>query len=300
MRETLIIFATSSKKTFSMRTPYYVIVIFFFSLITACNTESTPKTHGPIVFGDSSLIVTEHDPKYLGNNTPDFVPQAAPLTADTVKTETPRQIDTPKVTKVPEPQPATVPAPARSGNGLQAPFKPLAIFIEGVEAKPARNVNWDRATGASFTWSKGELNNKPISVSGATANKVMQRYQTVISLQLPSGKTVKLPGFPVYTAQWQTLKRSNSQFLTAGLADRQLRYESRFSPAALRNAVQKLARSSRMNRKEEEQLLRSVKNVRSADQAPLDIVLQSVVWKISADDAKGREIEREVRVDINR
>lgn len=284
-----------------MRTPHYVIVIFFFSLIlTACSTQQAPKTHGAIVFGDSSLIVTERDPQYLSNNVPDFVPQTAPPVTDTAHAAAPVQKDTPVTAKPPVQQPvvaATV-KPA-NGNGLQAPFKPLGVFIEGIEAKPARNVNWDRATGASFTWSKGELNNKPISVSGAKANKVMQRYQTVVTLQLPSGKTVKLPGFPAYTAQWQTLKRSNNQFITAGLADKQLRYESRFSPAALKNAIQKLARSNRMSRKEEEQLLRSVRNVRSANQAPLDVALQSVVWKISADDVKGRDIEREIRVDIN-
>lgn len=282
-----------------MRAPYYIIIIFLFSYNTACNTRSAPKTRGPIVFGDSSLIVTEYNSQYLSNNVPDFVPQAAKPVADTLATAAPQRTDTPKTVKVPEQQPV-VAETARTGNGLQAPFKSLAISIEGIDAKPARNVNWDRATGASFTWNKGELNNKPISVSGATANKVTQRYQTVITLQLPSGKAVKLPGFPVYTAAWQTLKRSNNQFITAGLAEKQLRYESRFSPAALRNAVQKLARSNRMSRKEEEQLLRSVKNVRSAGQAPLDIALQSVVWKVSATDTKGKDLEREVRVDISR
>ncbi|MBL7713357.1 MAG: hypothetical protein JNL13_12860, partial [Chitinophagaceae bacterium] len=270
-----------------------------FSFITACNTASAPKNRGPIVFGDSSLIVTEQDSQYLSNHVPDFVPQTAAPAADTVKAAAQAQVDTPKTAKVPEQQPV-VAERVKTGNGLQAPFKALDVFIAGIDAKPARNVNWDRATGASFTWNKGELNNKPINVSGATANKVTQRYQTIVTLQLPSGKSVKLPGFPVYTATWQTLKRSNNQFVTAGLADKQLRYESRFSPAALRNAVQKLARSNRMSRKEEEQLLRSVKNVRSADQAPLDIALQSVVWRVNATDAKGKDLEREVRVDINR
>jgi hypothetical protein len=279
-----------------MRTPYTVVLFFFTLIIASCTTQSTPKIHGAIVFGDSALIVTEHDAQYLNNNVPDFVPQQVESIADTVSIAIPVKTDTPRAQDIP------IATPVKTSNtkGLQAPFKSLDVFIEGLDAKPARSINWDRASGASFTLNKGELNNKSITVTGATANKVTQRYQTVVTLQTPSGETLKLPGFPVYTAEWQPLKRSNNTFTTAGLADKQLRYEGRFSPNALKNAVQKLVRSNRMSRKEEEQLLRSVRNVRSANQAPLDIVLQSVVWKISATDAKNKGMEREIRVDINR
>jgi hypothetical protein len=95
------------------------------------------------------------------------------------------------------------------------------------------------------------------------------------------------------------LQAKNGQFNIKGLGKKELRYDKKFTANALKNAVQKLARSTKMSKKEEQKLLTAIRTVRSANQAPCSIALQSVVWKISGKDAKGKSLDKEVRIDIN-
>lgn len=266
--------------------------IGFLITVIGCGTNPTPKNRAAIVFGDSSTIVTETDPRYLNNNVQDIVIEeqvqktdspAVIAKADTVKTEVRKEeVETPKNSK-----------------GLSAPFKDCNIFIADVQARSGRNINWDKDKGASFTLEEGELNGKVLTIKGMTISKVMQRNQTVVMLKTPAGKSFKLPSLASSTSEWQSLKGKNGQYTIAGLGNGQLKYNARFTPKTLRNATQKLARNSRMSRKEEQKLLNSIRNVRTPNQSPCSIGLQSVIWKISGKDAGGKLIERELRVDLN-
>lgn len=266
--------------------------IGFLITVIGCGTNPTPKKRGAIVFGDSSTIVTETDPRYLNNNVQDIVieeqvqktdSQAVIAKADTVKTEVKKE------------EAET----AENGKGLSAPFKDCNIFIADVQARSGRKINWDKDKGASFTLEEGELNGKVLSIKGITISKVMQRNQTVVMLKAPTGKSFKLASLASSTSEWQTLKGKNGQYPISGLEKGQLKYNGRFTPKSLRNATQKLARNTRMSRNEEQKMLNSIRNVRTPNQSPCSIGLQSVIWKISGKDARGKLIERELRVDLN-
>jgi hypothetical protein len=274
-----------------------VVSIFMLCLIWGCGNSSAPKNRGAIVFGDSSTIVTEKDPRFLSNNVEDFVPQKAVETIDTTASETPKAIETPKAntTKTEikeEPKP-------NSANGLNAPFQSLQVFMEGVNAGPGKKIDWSKDKAASFIVNDGEFNAQKMVVKGAEVNKIMQRVQTIVLIKRTNGRVYKLAALPSSTSAWQTLKGSKGNYSITGLAKGQLKYNNKLSANAIRNAVQKWARSSRLSKKETQQLLLSMRNVRSPQQAPCSIGLQSAVWKISAKDASGKPIEREIRVDFN-
>lgn len=284
-----------------MRKTYSALIFSLSVLAISCTSSTAPKNRGAIVFGDSATIVTEKDPQFLSNNVDDILPQRTQPVADTLKHE-PAALAKPdtQIVKVETPKaPVAEPVKLVNGKGLEAPFKSLNIFIANVPAKPGKNVNWETAKSASLTIEDVDLNNKSITVTGAVVEKVMQRTQTVVMLKSADGKLYKL-ALPSSSGNWQSLKGNNGKYPLAGAGNNQLKYTNNFSENDMRKAVQKLARINRMNKKEEEQLLKSVRNVRTANQAPLSVALQSVVWKISAKDPKGKSMERELRVDINR
>lgn len=276
---------------------YSVFSISFLFLQTSCGNSSKPQNRGAIVFGDSSTIVTESDPRFLSNNVTDIVPQKQTLVVDSIQKAETKDIDKAKLV-VAQPK-ATEVAKPEAVEGLSAPFEGFEIYISGLEARAGKKVNWQNSNGASFTLESGLLQGKQIALKSGTITKVTQRVQTVVMLKTNNGKLFKLSALSSDQSAWLSLKENNGKFIVRGLNNNELKYTKKISANALRNAVQKLARSNRMSRKEEQKLLNSIRAVRSANQAPCSIALQSVIWKISGKDAKGKSVEKELRVDIN-
>lgn len=274
--------------------------VFSFSLLflqTSCGNSSKPQNRGAIVFGDSSTIVTETDPRYLSNNVTDIVPQKLSTDTVTLPSLPSKPIDTVKPI-VAQPKATEADKPVAK-DGLMAPYEGFEIYINGLEARAGKKVNWGKDKGASFTLENGSINGKAIAAKVGTITKVMQRTQTVVMFKASNGKQFRLTALPSDQSNWQSLKANNGKFTIAGANTSDLKYTKKLTPNALKNAIQKWARNNRLSRKEEQKLLHSVRNIRSANQAPCSIALQSVIWKISGKDANGKVVERELRVDIN-
>ena len=280
-------------------TLYSALSLGFLILLNSCGSGSAPKNRGAIVFGDSSSIVTETDPRYLSNNVEDIVAVQqevivdSPLNAEPLKKDSTKTVTTP-VSSVRKEELKD----QDRKDGLNAPFKDMRVFIANVEAREGKSINWNNVKGASFTLLQGELNGKTLVIDGTDISKVMQRSQTVVVLKTENGKSFKL-SLPSSNSEWQTLKGSNGKYTISGVGKGQLKYKGKFSPNALRNATQKLARNNRIGKRDEQKLLNTIRNVRNPNQSPCSIALQSVVWKISGKDAAGKSIERELRIDIN-
>lgn len=275
-----------------MRILSTLFLIAVLSLLQACQSSESAHRRGAIVLGDTATIVTETNPTYLSDNVADFE-----LPKEQVQEEKPVVDDAPVAKEAPateEPKSDAAEVPQTKG-GLDVPFVGMPISISNVQARVGRQVDWHKARGASYTTSESNFNGKTLSIKSAHVLKVMQRYQTVVLVQSNKGKLYKL-NVPSSTSAWQTLKGNNGNYALSGLAKNQLQYGQSISPAALKKAIQKLARVQRLNHKEEEQLMRSIRNVH---QGPCVVALQSIVWKISAKDASGKPLERELRIDIN-
>lgn len=278
-----------------MRVLSTLFFITLFAITQACHSSDSAHRRGAIVLGDTATIVTENNPAYLSNNVADFELPKEPI-----------QEEKPAVLEDPVPAEAATPAETKqeitettkSKVGLDVPFVGMHISINNMQARVGKQVDWQKAKGASYTISDASLNGKMLSIKAARIHKVIQRYQTVVLLQTNKGRSYKL-SLPTSTNDWQTLKGNNGNYTLSGLAKNQLKYGQSISPAALKKAIQKLARAQRLQHKEEEELLKAVRNVRMANQSPCSIALQSVVWKISASDASGKPLERELRIDIN-
>jgi hypothetical protein len=270
-------------------------------LQTSCGNSSKPQNRGAIVFGDSSTIVTESDLRLLRNNVTDIVPQNQSTETDTAQALPAKPVDTAKAIVAEEAVSRDAPdvSTTEAIEGLQAPFSSFNLYIKGIKARAGKKVNWQSAPGASFTLEEGSLASKLIAVEKGTITKVTQRVQTVVMLKTTNGKMFKLTGLPSDQSAWVALQAKNGQFNIKGLNNKELKYDKKFTANALKNAVQKVARAQKWSKKEEQKVLQAIRTVRSANQAPCSIALQSVVWKISGKDANGKSLEKELRIDIN-
>lgn len=273
----------------------YIIAIAaaIFVSLTACK-DGVTKSHGPIVLGDSSVIVTETDTKYLE----DFVNDIQQNTADTVATATTSTAAAPKDSvQAPVPKEQPKPAPAQpaapKSNGLTIEFKDITVFIPGVSSK--NNNSKHNGNSAAYGLSGGELNGSQLQISGGTVQKVTQRYTTSVVLDDDLG-TFVLEQLN-HTSAWTPLKGNGSNYYITGLDDRHLEH-SNASGNAIRTAVQRAARAKRLSRKKENELLNSVRNVRAVNQKPLEVVLRTVVWQIEGKDARGKNFRKELRIDM--
>jgi hypothetical protein len=272
--------------------------LLFYSLLfwASCSTDINSQNKGAIVLGDSSLIVTELDSHYLSNNVEDIIPHK--IVSDTIQQTLP-SIDGAKLIAV-EPKKEEELSNPITANALSAPFKHLEVFIENIQGREGKSINWEKDRAAAFSIVEGDLEGKALSIKGGgSATKVRQRTQTVVMLKSTDGKYYQLTALPTSSGNWETLKGSKGIYNIVGLDKKHLKYNNKLSSKALRNAVQKLARSNRMSRREEQKLLNSVKNVHHANQAPCSIALQTVIWKITGKDPSGKTLERELRIDIN-
>jgi len=267
-------------------------MVFF----TACSDPQN-KNHGPILLGDSSTIVTETDPVYLQ----DMVQDLRPSIEKEVEEET-QPVATTTVTDTAKPaaaKPEEKPAPAQpAGNGLTIGFKEVTIFIPNITTRSYNKQDLQKARGATYELSSGNLAGNQLRITNGTVQKITQRYQTVIALQ---DGNVKLPleSLPTYSSAWTALKGSNNSFNIADLEANKLNH-SDAKPAAIRNAVQQATRKARMSRKEAADWQDAAKNVKTVDKAPCVVLLRNVSWRIEGKDAAGKSFNKEVRIDLPR
>ncbi len=254
------------------------------------------QNHGPIVLGDSSMIVTETDPQKLQDLVTDLKPTITPAenkdTAATVKpTPAPAVKDTPKKAN---PLVPALPQPALIGNGLKADFGIASFLIPNVSAKQSGKASLEHANGVVYTWTSGTINNNMIKVT-ANVQKVSMRYQTVIVLKNELG-VLPLETLTT-TTDWAPMKGVNNVYQITGLNEKSLDY-SEANKNAIRAAVSKSAHRHRMSRRRMQDWENSARNVRAVNQKPLYVVLRSVMWKIDGKDNNGKLFSKQIRIDM--
>lgn len=265
----------------------------FFVLFAACNNSNNKSAiNGPIILGDSTTIVTETDSQYLTNNIDDVMPRITE-TSEEVAVEKPKDTVVAKAQEAPKAE-----APKPQERGLALPFDAYGLLITGVDADLPRNTNWAKARAVTMALKKGALQGETIKTTEGTITKVEQRMQTVVMLQYSNGKDYKLAALPTYTSEWRTTVVKNGSYTITGLGNKDIDYHNKFSAKTLSRAAQKLARNLKLNRRDEQKLMSSIRRVSRPNQAPCSIALQSVIWKISGKDAKGKSVEKEVRIDL--
>ena len=266
-------------------------------MLTACNDPKN-KSHGPIILGDSSTIVTETDPVHLQDMVQDLRP-AVEEALDTVvaaAVAAPPKDTAKAITNTPPPEEKTPPAVQPPGNGLNIAFKEVTVFIPNITTRSFGRQDLQNARGATYELSTGNIAGNQLKILNGTVQKVMQRYQSVIALQ-DGNRTLPLESLGVHSSEWQPLKGNGSNFPITGLESTRLDYIEA-SPVAIKNAVTQATRKARMNKNEASGWQNLARNVRSAEKAPCTILLRSVSWRVEGKDAKGKAFNKEIRIDM--
>jgi hypothetical protein len=271
-------------------------------LLASCGNNAS--TNGPITLGDSSAIVTEEDPAKLKDLVEELEPNIPVPQEEEPAEQQPEQkpADTLATTSIKpqeqtKPQPQTQPQPQlrqEAVQGVRADFKEVSVTIANIQAKQAGNRNLERANGAVYTWTAGDIKNSALRISG-NITKVSQRYQTISVLKSAYGE-IPIEALS-FTTGWEQLNGSNGTYRITGLDEKSLEYADA-GPAAIRNAVTRAAQRRRMSKKKVQEIAHSVRNVREANQKPFTVTLRSVMWKIDGKDANGRNFSKQIRMDI--
>ncbi len=261
-------------------------------LLSGCDSERSAKSHGPILLGDSSTIVTETDPALLQDRVVDLNPVLSSDDGADTAASAPAKDTAAPAQEQPARQAAAPPAP--QGKGLNAAFGEVTLFIPNIETRTYGHQDLSKARGATFELTGGNLAGNQLRTGAGTVTRVTQRYQTVFAVQ-NGREQLDLESLGNYTSGWETLKGSNGTYTIAGLDPSQLEYKD-VSASAIRNAVEKVARKERMSRRETQQLLDATRHVRSVSQGK--VKLRSVSWRIEGKDARGRSFNKELRIDI--
>ena len=268
------------------------------ALLGGCKSNNA-KNHGPIVLGDSSMIVTEKDPKKLADLVTDLQPDIPPaVNTDSIakaEAEKSKSQETAKDTA----HKAVVVAPIENSMlpdvaGLKAEFKEVTVLIPGVSAKISGNANLKNSNSAVYTLLSGELDGTSIHVKG-NVTKVTQKCQSVIIVKN------KLGSLPLdnltETSDFEAVKGSKNVYPVTNIDESSLEYP-KVNNNAIRNAVTHAANKRRMNHKKVQEWVNSVASVHSANQKPLVVTLRSVIWKIDGKDEKGKNFSKQVRIDV--
>lgn len=252
----------------------------------ACNAPDQFKSRGPITLGDSSTIVTETDPRYLGDMVADFQP-AAPQPE-------PVQVPTPQ-TDTPAAQTVTTNSIVPETKGLSVDFEEIQVFIAGIETTSFSHSTSNKKS-AAYMLTDGNLAGNKLQFSGAGAvTRVTQRYETILAIEGKPGKL--LLESLAYTSGWQTLKVDNNEVVLSGLEHAKLQY-TKATKNKIQTEVTKAARAGKMNRQEQQEYQNAANKVRAANQKPMTVVLRNVIWQISGKDSKGRTFSKELRIDM--
>lgn len=266
---------------------WFAATLFAFA---SCS-DGKSGNRAPIVFGDTTTIVTEEDQDKLK----DMVTDLKPDIPRSVESKDTAVVAKPVTDTVKPPVAvAAVVQPAMNGQGLKAEFKETTVFLPGVNVKMSGNTNLQKANGAVFSLVAGTISGNTLRVSGSIT-KVSQRYQSVIMLKNELGE---LPLESLYeTTSWVPLTGANGQYRLTGLDGKSLAVPDA-KVKEIRTAVQKAAQRRHMSKKKVQEWLASVQDVKSVGQKPFVIGLRAVMWKIDGKDANGKMFSKQVRVDI--
>lgn len=257
----------------------YCLLSSLLLLLAACGRNES-ASRGPIVLGDSSTIVTESDPTLLQDLVPDLKPTFEE--ADTAA----KLPDTTKAV-----QPLAQNRQAAPSGGLVVAFKEVTLNIPGIETRSYSTPDLQKAHGATYELTSGRLDGAELRITGAQATKVSQRMQTMLMLKDGSDELV-LESLPKQLSAWEEISGSGGVYKISGLSAKELSYKMP-SVNALRNAVQHAARKARLNRRETQEWLDAVRNLRSANQAPAVVVLRAAMWRV-----EGKGFSKELRIDV--
>lgn len=263
-------------------------------LFVSCKNDKK-VSHGAIVLGDSTTIITETEPAFLEDYVVDIklvdttTQSSAPQSSEETK---PVAKDTVKEIKAPQPTEVATPT-QKHIEGLTIDFKEVSVTIPQIEVRSFKNQNAKMLNGVSYQLVSGKLQGNQLIFKNATITKVSQRYITTL-VASNGGDKMELENME-YTSPWTVLKGKNT-FAITHLDPNQLTHKNT-SVGNVRNAISRSARANRYSRKELNEWEQLAKTIKAVNRAPISVALQSVMWKIEGKDRNNKPFSKEIRLD---
>ncbi len=261
-----------------------VAPLIFCLVLASCRDVQRGSSHGPIVLGDPRTIVTETDSAYLRS-----------ADADPALTDPSLPADAPTADTGAMPAPAAAPAiPAPAGYAVD--FGDVVITLTGAAVQPTTK-RFKGASSAALSAAGAPYSGTGLTVSGGAATKVEERKGLGVAA-VRDGKPLLLGDLGTVNTAWNSLKNSGGAYAGAPLGAVSF---PKVNAAAVRNAVDKAARSQKLSAKEAQAwqtAVRGQNSVSTSAASPLQAVVRSVTYRVEGKTAAGKAFSKEVRVDV--
>lgn len=240
--------------------------------------------------GDSATIVTETDSQYLRSAFADYettspAEPAAPLA------QAPK-IDSPAANVPKTDTPVSV-AKKPSGPGLLADFGDVQVFIENLRVRN-EDANAKGVRSVAYSSDGSAFRPKNLVVNNGNATNASLKQKTDFEVMLNTGKEIlALPSLGRQSTGWQAISGKGTTFaLTEPQAP-----DFKVTNASIKNAAQQAARKARLSSRDQTALLNRLSRVKTVDGDLLQTKAVATIWQVTAKDAKGKTVTKEIRVD---
>lgn len=273
------------------------------ALALSCNEEKSNKDFKPIVFGDSSLIVTETDEQYLSNNVTDieqrFIPKEETPSVDNAAAAIPptgqQKVTDATNTVTTE---TSNPLPQQDEKGFTLKITPEAsIVFTNIDAKELKTQNAIKENSLSYLQTEGDILQTKLVLVGASEVSIQQRYQSKVIVKQNNAQIV-LSSLGKHLSDWKTVKVNQNKTETLNKTEINNPQYPKLNNAKIKVALDKALRSKKAKQAEKNKWHNVIKKVKSTKEAPCYIKVDNVQWIIKGKDKAGIPFQKNIRIDV--
>lgn len=264
--------------------------LFFFCLISivlfSCKEEK--KKGNPIILGDSTMIVTEGDGRFLENVTEDISPTNKKTTEGKI-TAMMMEVDSAKSARKLEEEGSSAPL-----SGFTINFSECEVVFNGLSAHAIQNNQDERVSNSvSYLRDGGNLFEISLQVKGLTDIHVEQRLFTRLAVEDGADEFV-LNDLGKFISPWSSLPGKDITFISLGANSLQF---FNVDHTKIQNALDRELRKKKKNRKEIEQWMQLIRKTNSYADAPCKVNMVSGQWRITGK-KDGKRVQKLIQFDI--
>ncbi len=255
-------------------------------MLFSCKDQS--KENRPIVLGDTSMIVTETDERFLKNNTEDISPTNKKSSEGKI-TSMMMQMDSVKSVKKLEEEKGSAPL-----SGFTIHFAECDVVFDNLTAHAIQNNQDERTSNSvSYVVDAGNLDEMNLQVSGLDEANVEQRIFTRLRVEALSDNFV-LNDLGKFISPWSAL--AGKDFKYVSLSNNSLQFFT-VENTKIRNAVDRELRKKKKTRQEIQEWMNVIKKTNSYSDEPCKIQVVSAQWRIIGK-KNGKRIQKLIQFDI--
>ncbi len=255
-------------------------------MLFSCKDQSKEKR--PIVLGDTSMIVTETDERFLQNNTDDISPTNKKSSEGKI-TSMMMEVDSAKSVKKLEEEKSSPPL-----SGFTIHFAECDVVFDNLTAHAIQNSQDERTSNSvSYVMDAGTMDEMSLQVSGLDEANVEQRIFTRLKVEALSDNFV-LNDLGKFISTWSSLAGKGFKYVS--LSNNSLQFFT-VENAKIKNAVDRELRKKKKTRQEIQEWMKVIKKTNSYSDEPCKIQIVSAQWRIIGK-KNGKRVQKLIQFDI--